>query len=73
MVYSELKRRRTERGLTQEQLAYDLGVTRQTIIAIETGKYNPSLELALRLADYFESSVEQIFYLEKQKGGNSDG
>lgn len=73
MVYNDLKLHRMERNLTQEQLAGDLGVTRQTIIAIETGKYNPSLELALRLADYFECRVEQLFHLQKQKGGDHDG
>jgi len=47
--------------LTQEDLANALGVTRQTIIAIENGKYNPSLELAFKISKYFESSIEKIF------------
>lgn len=47
--------------LTQEQLARELGVTRQTIIAIEKGKYDPSLELAFRIARFFEVKVEDIF------------
>lgn len=52
---------RTGRGITQEELAVSVGVTRQTIIAIEKGKYTPSLLLALELARYFDCSVEDIF------------
>lgn len=52
---------RAVKGVTQEQLADDLGVTRQTIHAVESGKYNPSLELAFKLAQYFETSIEEIF------------
>jgi len=47
--------------LTQEDLARKIGITRQTIIAIEKGKYNPSLELAFKIARYFEVSIEDIF------------
>jgi putative transcriptional regulator len=46
---------------TQEALAKRVGVTRQTIIAIERGTYNPSLELAFRLAAEFEISIEEVF------------
>ncbi|MDF2504107.1 helix-turn-helix transcriptional regulator [Clostridium sp.] len=49
--------------LTQEELANNLGVTRQTIIAIENDKYNPTLELAMRLARYLNVSVEKLFTL----------
>ncbi len=49
------------REITQEELAAALGVTRQTIIAIEKGKYDPSLPLALRIARFFEAPVEEIF------------
>ena len=52
---------RRERGIRQEDLAQALGVSRQTIISLEKGKYNPSLALALRLARYFEMPVEAIF------------
>jgi len=72
LIYSDLKPHRLERALTQEHLAHDLGVTRQTIIAIETGKYNPSLELALRIADYFGCHVEDIFHLETKGGGDDE-
>ena len=46
---------------TQEDLAVKAGVTRQTIIAIEAGKYNPSLELAFKLAKLFKYRIEELF------------
>ena len=52
---------RTKVGLTQEQLAEKVGVTRQTIIAIERGNYTPSVLLALKLAGVFSISVESLF------------
>ena len=52
---------RTKVGLTQEELAVKVGVTRQTIIAIERGNYTPSVLLALKLADTFSVSVESLF------------
>ena len=54
---------RRERKLRQSDLAEDLKVSRQTIIAIENHKYSPSLELAMRLARYFQKPVEEIFFL----------
>ena len=59
-----LKVLRATKNLTQEQLADELGVTRQTIHAVESGKYNPSLELAFKLAQYFETTIEEIFHYE---------
>ena len=59
-----LKILRAVKGVTQEQLAVDLGVTRQTIHAVESGKYNPSIDLAFKLARYFETSIEEIFHYE---------
>ena len=56
---------RRERKLRQSDLAEDLKVSRQTIIAIENHKYNPSLELAMRLARYFQKPLEEIFFLEE--------
>ena len=50
------------REITQEELAVALGVTRQTIIAIEKGKYDPSLPLALRMGRYFKVPIEEIFF-----------
>ena len=52
---------RTKAGLTQEQLAEKVGVTRQTIIAIERGNYTPSVLLSLKLAETFSVSVESLF------------
>ncbi len=49
---------------TQEGLAQPLGVPRQTILAIEKGKYDPSLELAFRMARYFNTTIEEIFTFE---------
>jgi len=59
-----LKVLRAVKGVTQEQLAEALKVTRQTIHAVEVGKYNPSLELAFKLARYFDKSIEEIFSYE---------
>jgi putative transcriptional regulator len=50
--------------MTQQQLADKVGVTRQTIVAIEKEKYSPSLELAFRIALVFNSPLEEVFYLE---------
>jgi len=58
---AKLKVYRAMHDLTQEDLAREIGITRQTIIAIEKGKYNPSLELAFKIARYFEVSIEDIF------------
>lgn len=53
-------------GLNQEDLAKALKVSRQTISSIETGKYNPSLELAFTISDYFGKSIEEIFIHERR-------
>jgi len=52
---------RAMHDLTQEALAHDLGVTRQTILAIEKGKYDPSLDLTFKIARYFGVSIDEIF------------
>jgi len=49
------------KNISQEQLAQELGVTRQTIHAVETGKYNPSLDLAFKMAKFFDKRIEEIF------------
>jgi putative transcriptional regulator len=64
VVVNRLRELRQEHGLTQEQLAADLDVTRHTILALEVGRYVPSIELALRLAAYFDRPLETIFWLE---------
>lgn len=54
---------RAARGLSQGALADALGVSRQTVNSIEVGKYDPSLPLAIRIARFFECSVEEVFHL----------
>lgn len=61
---NDIKKIRKELGIRQEDLACLVGATRQTIIAIENNKYNPSLELAMRLALVLKPPVEQLFFLE---------
>ena len=61
---NSIKQLRKNAGLRQEDMATQLGVSRQTIIAIENDKYNPSLELAMKIARLLEMSVESIFQLD---------
>ena len=61
---NHIRELRKSKSLRQEDLAEILGVTRQTIIAIENNKYDPTLELAMRISKYFEVSVNEIFQLE---------
>lgn len=58
---SKLRMYRKAGAITQRKLAKDLHMARQTIIAIEKGHYNPSLEMAFRLARYFGVSIEELF------------
>ena len=60
---NKIKEFRKKRKLRQEDLAEKLGVTRQTIIAIENDKYDPTLELAMKLSEFFEVSVNELFHL----------
>ncbi len=62
---TELPQIRAQKKVTQEQLALTIGVTRQTIIAIEKGHYTPSLVLALKIAKFFDTQVEKIFALKQ--------
>ncbi len=61
MMKSRLRVYRTMTNLTQEELAEKLGITRQTVIAIEKERYDPSLELAFKLSKFFRVSIEDIF------------
>ena len=61
---NELRVCRARKDITQGELAQAMGVSRQTIISIEKGRYDPSLELAFRLAKYFGLSIEDIFRFE---------
>jgi len=58
---NKLRVLRAERNISQAELAKMAGVSRQTINAIETGKYDPSLPLAFKLADLFDQQIEEIF------------
>lgn len=58
---NKLKVYRAMNDITQEQLAKEIGVTRQTIIAIEKDKYNPSLALAFKIARFFDVKIEDVF------------
>ena len=64
-IFSKVFESRKELGLTQKDLAKAVGVTRQTIIAIEKGNYTPSVLLALKIARAFKKTVEQVFEYEK--------
>jgi putative transcriptional regulator len=67
VISNHIRVLRNSRGVTQEQLAATCGVTRQTIIALEAGKYAPSLELAFKLALALECKLEDVFqYAEKK-------
>ena len=59
-------------NITQEDLANAIGVTRQTVIAMEKGKYNPSLELAFKIAHYFKVKIEDVFFYEQNKKNQTE-
>jgi putative transcriptional regulator len=61
-VRNDVRELRAVEGLSQGQLASAVGVSRQTINAIETGRYTPSLPLAIELARFFQRSVEEVFH-----------
>jgi len=57
---------RKSRGIRQEEFAKALGVSRQTISSLETGRYNPSIQLAFKIARYFGMTIEDIFIYEEE-------
>lgn len=59
-----VKVERAKKDMTQQELADSLSVSRQTIIAIESGKFNPSVKLALKIASFFGCDVRELFLLE---------
>lgn len=63
-IINRIQEFRNKKNLTQQDLAEAVGVTRATILALEKGNYNPSLELAFRLANFFNTGIETIFYQE---------
>lgn len=63
---NHLERLRKERGIKQEELADILEVSRQTISSLEKGRYNPSIQLAFKIARYFNLTIEEIFIYEEE-------
>ena len=55
---------RKSKGIRQEDFAHALGVSRQTISSLETGRYNPSIQLAYKIARYFDLTIEEVFLFE---------
>lgn len=64
---NRLEQIRKEKGITQEELADALEVSRQTIGSLENGRYNPSIILAYKIAKYFNLTIEEIFIYEEDK------
>ena len=67
IIKSRLHVLRAEERITQEELANEIGITRATIIAIEKGDYNPTLELAFKLSRFFNVGIEQIFSVKEER------
>lgn len=63
---SDVRQLRGARGLSQQALGQALGVSRQTINAIEQGRYDPSLPLAIRMARFFGKTVEEVFHVDHE-------
>ena len=71
-VSNQIRRLRFETGeMTQAELAQRVGVTRQTIIAIEQGRYSPSLEMAFQIAHAFDVTLDDVFRYEPPEGGTT--
>ncbi|MDE2030730.1 MAG: helix-turn-helix transcriptional regulator [Patescibacteria group bacterium] len=66
-IINEVSKLRTSMGITQEDLALKVNVSRQTIIALEKGHYTPSILLALKIAGFFKMPVEKIFKIKYEK------
>ena len=69
-IITNLKSVRESRGMTQQELADRIGMRRETILHLENNRYNPSLEMALKIAQVFDLRVEELFQL-KDLGGQS--
>lgn len=67
-VTNRLRELRQLAGITQQELADAAGITRQTVIAIEGGKYSPSLEVALLIAETLQAGIDQVFQLQPRAG-----
>ena len=64
---NKIEQIRKERGIRQEEFAKLMGVSRQTISSLETGKYNPSIYLAYKIAKYFEMTIEEVFVFDEEE------
>jgi len=71
VLRNRLRELRSQQGLTQVSLAERVGVTRQTIISVEKGKFVPSVKLALRLAGTLGTPLEDVFWLDNKEGGEA--
>lgn len=72
LIGNDLRKMRFMKGeLTQAQLADAVGITRQTIVALETSRYAPSLELAMKLAAVFDCRVDELFYWKDPENAKS--
>lgn len=65
-VNNRIKELRKENKITQDDFAKAVDVTRQTIISLENGKYNASLQLAYKIAKYFDKTIEEVFIFEEE-------
>jgi putative transcriptional regulator len=61
-LMNHVRELRKTKGISQDALAREIGVSRQTMVAIEKGNYVPSVELAMKLAKHFQKTIEQVFY-----------
>ncbi len=63
---NKIKELRKQKSITQDELALAVGVTRQTVISLENGRYNASLQLAYKISRYFGMSIEEVFIFEEE-------
>ena len=63
---NKIKELRKEKSITQDELAFAVGVTRQTVISLENGRYNASLSLAHKISKYFGKTIEEVFIFEEE-------
>lgn len=64
---NKIEQIRKERGIRQDEFAKILGVSRQTISSLETGRYNPSIFLAYKIAKYFDMTIEDVFIFDEEE------
>ena len=72
-IITKLKSVRETRGMTQQELADRIGMRRETILHLENNRYNPSLEMALKIAQVFDLRVEELFQLKDKEDNYEDG